>query len=312
MRPSERWTVQTDDGVQLVGERWRANTADAPQVLALHGITANRLAFLPLIDALDGDVEVLAYDARGRGLSDKPVEAERYGHRRHAEDAACVLRALADGPVVVVGQSMGAWDGLQLAASHPDWVRSLVLGDGGYFADLPADANATEFVASVMGVGWLERMQMTLPSLEFALTAFASVPPYAEMWDDNLAALLAEGLEELPDGSVKIKCSIAGAEYDSVDYFRPFGELPYLRRGLAAVSCPVHLVRAPRGFDITPETAGPLIPEDAVEAFTREVPQLTVETVPDTNHYTLNFGRRGVTAIAEAVRKTLADKLAAT
>jgi pimeloyl-ACP methyl ester carboxylesterase len=301
--------VQTDDGVQLVGERWSADSPNAPVVLALHGITANRLAFLPLIDALSGEVDVLAYDARGRGLSDKPAEAASYGHRRHGEDAACVLRELADGPVTVVGQSMGAWDGLQLAAHHPELVRSLVLGDGGYFADLPPGTEAAEYVGSVMGAGWLERLQMTLPSRDFAMTAFQSLPPFKDLWDDNLAAMLAEGLEDHPSGAVGLRCSVPGAEYDSVDYFRPFGELPYVRRDLSSVQCPVHLVRAPRGFDISPETAPPLIPEDAVEAFIRELPQLTVETVPETTHYTVNFGRRGVTAIAEAVRKALSDEL---
>jgi hypothetical protein len=64
-------------------------------------------------------------------------------------------------------------------------------------------------------------------------------------------------------------------------------------------------VRAPRGFDISPETQDPLLPEAAVEGFQRDLPQLTVETVPDTNHYTVNFGARGVTAIANAVRKLL-------
>jgi hypothetical protein len=67
----------------------------------------------------------------------------------------------------------------------------------------------------------------------------------------------------------------------------------------------VHLARAERGFDISPETAPPLIPESAVEQFQRALPQLTVETVPDSNHYSLNFGPQGVKVLAEAVRKAL-------
>jgi hypothetical protein len=65
----------------------------------------------------------------------------------------------------------------------------------------------------------------------------------------------------------------------------------------------VHLVRAPRGFDISPETREPLLSDVAVEDFTRALPQLVVETVPDTNHYTVNFAKQGVVVLAESIRK---------
>jgi pimeloyl-ACP methyl ester carboxylesterase len=304
-RRSVRTEVLTDDGVRLTVETWPADSPAAPVVLALHGITANRLGFLPLVDDLAGAVTLVAFDARGRGRSDKPTDEHRYGHRRHAEDAALVLGTIEAGPVVVVGQSMGAWIGLQLAAHHPDLVHALVLGDGGYFADLPSGTTPMDYVDSVMGAGWLDRMQAVLPSRDSALTILRSVPPFRDMWDDRVAAMLAESLEEQPDGTVRNRCSPVAATYDSLDYFTP-ADLPYVRRDLANVGCPVHLVRAPRGFDLTPELAAPLLPDSAVEGFQRALPQLTVETVPDTNHYTVNFGARGVAAIAAAVRASLA------
>jgi pimeloyl-ACP methyl ester carboxylesterase len=204
------WTVETDDGVRLFGARWPASRPDAPVVLALHGITANRLAFLPLVDAFSGDVELFAYDARGRGRSDKPAEPERYGHGRHAADAAEVLRALTTGPTVIVGQSMGAWDSLLLAARDPELVHALVLGDGGYFTDLPDGVTPEAYVEGAMGAGWRQRMAVTLPSRSAALDIFRAMPPFADIWDDNLAAMLDEGLEDRPDGSVGPRCSVVG------------------------------------------------------------------------------------------------------
>jgi pimeloyl-ACP methyl ester carboxylesterase len=112
MRESREWSVTTDDGIRLHVEQWPAAAAGAPLVLALHGITANRRGFLPLVEELAGEVELVAYDARGRGSSDKPDDPARYGHRRHAEDAAAVLGAEGRPADDVVGQSMGAWDGL--------------------------------------------------------------------------------------------------------------------------------------------------------------------------------------------------------
>ena len=304
MTVSREWTVTAEDGVRLHVQTWPASVADAPLVLGLHGITANRLAFLPLLEELAGEVEFVSYDARGRGRSDKPADASAYGHARHAADAACVLTAIGRRADVVMGQSMGAWDGLLLAARHPELVGALVLGDGGYFRDLPADVEAADFVDVTMGRGWLDRMQLAVPSKEMLFTALKAVPPFRDTWGPALEAMFTAGLETLPDGSVRNGCSPIGAQADSLDYFVPRDD-PYVRRDLDQVRCPVHLVRAPRGFDINAETVDPLMPEEAVEEFRRVVPQLVVETVPDTNHYTVNFGKAGVVALAEAIRKEL-------
>jgi pimeloyl-ACP methyl ester carboxylesterase len=201
-----------------------------------------------------------------------------------------------------MGQSMGAWDGLLLAAHYPELVGALVLGDGGYFTDLPDELDPAAFVETVMGPGWLARMQAVAPSREVLFAALKMVPPFRDSWSPAMEAMFDAGLETLPDGSVRNVCSPVGAQVDALDYFEP-RESPYVRSDLALVQCPVHLVRAPRGFDISPDTAAPLLPEHAVEEFRRAVPQLVVETVPETNHYTVNFGTSGVVALAEAIRK---------
>jgi pimeloyl-ACP methyl ester carboxylesterase len=302
MTESREWTVTADDGVRLHVQTWAAASPDAPLVLALHGITANRLAFLPLLDELAGEVEFVAYDARGRGRSDKPTDPGAYGHRRHAADAAGVIDAIGRRADVVLGQSMGAWDGLILAAHRPELVGALVLGDGGYFRDLPDGLEPAEFVDATMGRGWLDRMQMTVPSKDMLFTALKMVPSFRDSWGPALEEMFTAGLETLPDGSVRNVCSPVGAQVDAHDYFVP-RDAPYVRRDLGLVRCPVHLVRASRGFDISPETVDPLLPEDAVEEFRGVVPHLVIETVPDTNHYSLNFGKNGVVALAEAIRK---------
>ena len=304
MSASKEWTVTTDDGVRLQVESWPATRPDAPTVLALHGLSANRLGFLPLVEELAGEVELIAYDARGRGRSDKPDDFTRYGHRRHALDAACVLSVLGRRADVVVGQSMGAWDGLLLAAYRPELVGAVVLADGGYFQDLPADVTAEEYVDITMGRGWYDRMTAPLPSCDVLLTLLPSVPPYKDIWGPHAEAMLLEGLVEQPDGTMRNACYAPGVKFDTEDYFRP-REAPYVKTDIATVSCPVHLVRATRGFDVNEETQPPLMPEGAVDELRGVLPQLVVETVPDTNHFTVNFGRAGVTVIAEAVRKAI-------
>jgi pimeloyl-ACP methyl ester carboxylesterase len=302
MAPSTCRTVTCDDGVDLFVETWLAGTAGAPVVLGLHGLSANRLAFLPLIEELAGEVEFVAYDARGRGRSDKPTEPERYGHRRHADDAACVLRALARRADVVVGQSMGAWDGLLLAAHHPETVGAIVLADGGYFVDLADDVEPEDFIDVAMGRGWYDRLSSVFPSREMVLSVLPTMAPYRDIWGPATEAMLGEGLEDLPDGTVRNRCFPPGIKFDTDDYFTP-RSAPYVKQDLDKVHCPVHLVRATRGFDVNDETRAPLMPEDAVNELQGVIPQLTVETVPDTNHFTVNFGKAGVTVLAEAIRK---------
>lgn len=300
----DEFTVTTDDGVRLRVQRWPASRRDAPLVLGLHGLTANRLGFLPLLEELAGEVEFVAYDARGRGRSDKPAEAERYGHGRHAEDAATVLAEVGRPADVVVGQSMGAWHGLLLASRHPSLVGALVLADGGYFRDLPVDADLDAVLDEILGAGWLDRMEAVYPSREIVLAALQSAPPFRECWSPAVAELLTEGLEEGADGTVRNRCSALAAVTDARDYFLP-REAPYVKAALAGVRCPAHLIRATRGLVVLPGVENPLLPQAAVEEFVRAVPQLTVETVPDTNHYTVNFARPGVVVIADAIRKAL-------
>lgn len=299
---SERFEVVADDGVRLVGERWPGRTG-APVVLGLHGITGNRLGFLPIIRELGDDVDFVSFDARGRGLSEKPADPASYGHRRNAEDAARVLEALGHSDVVVIGQSMGAWVGSQLAAHYPSYVRAIVMGDGGYFTDLPDGVTPTESVKTIMGPAWLDRLRMTVPSREMVLGAFRALPAFAGWWGPDIEALLDAGLVDV-EGGVRSRCSDVGAEVDSVDYFEPAGA-PYVKTDLALVRCPAHLVRAEYGFAISPETMLPMMTERAVEEFQAALPQLTVETVPGSNHYSVNFGPTGAKVIAEAVRKYL-------
>lgn len=293
--------VTADDGVRLHCTRWDG-PAGAPVVVGLHGITATRLGMLPVARALAGDVTFVAIDARGRGLSDKPEDPERYGMRRHAEDVAAVLGALGASDVVVVGQSMGAWVAEQLAAHHPNLVRGLVLGDGGYFTDLLPGESADERILSIMGPVWLDGLRMTFPDGRAIIDRYQYLPAFQGWWNDDVELLLQAGVEEVR-GGVKSRCYDRGAEYDSQDYFR--GSPPYVKADLAKVTCPVHLVRAEHGFALSPDTMAPMMSEQCVAEFQEALPQLTVETVPGTNHYSVNFGPVGAAVIADAVRKML-------
>lgn len=74
---------------------------------------------------LPGSFEVLAYDQRGLGQTDKP-ETE-YRMSDYADDAAGLLAALGWDRVPVVGVSFGGMVAQELALRHPGRVSALVL-----------------------------------------------------------------------------------------------------------------------------------------------------------------------------------------
>jgi pimeloyl-ACP methyl ester carboxylesterase len=104
------------DGVALAYEE----RGSGPTVLLIHG-TAARL-WDPVSDSLPG--RVIAYDRRSFGASTNPPLADL---TRHRDDAAALLDALGAAPACIVGWSIGGVIALDLAATHPESVSSLVL-----------------------------------------------------------------------------------------------------------------------------------------------------------------------------------------
>ncbi len=127
-------------GVKLHVRRW--GRPDAPTLYMLHGWMDVAASFQFVVDALAGDWQVLAPDARGFGLSDWPVAASGGGHYWFQEYLAD-LDALIDhytptGEVNLVGHSMGANVVCLYAGVRPERVRRVVDLEG--FGLAPARA----------------------------------------------------------------------------------------------------------------------------------------------------------------------------
>jgi len=98
-------------------------------VLLVHGLGSSTEDWEPQVNALRREFTVVAYDVRGHGRTAKPAGA--YSVSQFAADAAALISALKLGPVHVVGLSMGGMIAFQLAADHPELVRSLVIVNSG-------------------------------------------------------------------------------------------------------------------------------------------------------------------------------------
>lgn len=70
---------------------------------------------------------VVAFDPRGNGRSDRPVDPEAYAEAELIQDTLAVMDAAEVGRAVLVGFSQGGWHAALLAARHPERVLGAVL-----------------------------------------------------------------------------------------------------------------------------------------------------------------------------------------
>jgi len=98
---------------------------DGVPLVFSHSLFFNRGMFRDLVDRFSADHRVIAYDHRGQGDS-APAPAESLDMDTLTEDAAALIEHLGLGPCHFVGNSMGGFVALRLAARRPDLLRSAV------------------------------------------------------------------------------------------------------------------------------------------------------------------------------------------
>ncbi|HEY0813203.1 MAG TPA: alpha/beta hydrolase [Pseudonocardia sp.] len=125
-------SVVADDGVRLSCEEIESAAPPALTVVLVHGFALDRRTWHFqrgfLARSTDPRVRVVLYDQRSHGRSERaPRETctiEQLGH-----DLDAVIRALApEGPLVLVGHSMGGMTIMALAELYPDLVTERVAG----------------------------------------------------------------------------------------------------------------------------------------------------------------------------------------
>lgn len=101
---------------------------DARRIVFLHGLFGRGKNFTRIAAGLESDAQSLLVDLPNHGQSGW---TEHIDYREIADDVAAHLREdfAANGPVDVVGHSMGGKVAMVLALRHPDLVRRLVVID---------------------------------------------------------------------------------------------------------------------------------------------------------------------------------------
>lgn len=273
---------------------WDVPTADAPTIVAIHGVTSSHLAWEFLAEALPG-VRVIAPDLRGRGQSNELQGPA--GMAAHADDLAAMYAALDLSPTLVVAHSMGAFVAVVLAQRHPELVRRLVLVDGGLPLTAPADLSPDELVAAILGPT-AARLSMRFDNVGSYLDFWRAHPAFQSDWSPELERYLAYDLVDDGERS-RPATSYATTVEDTVD----LNTGATVRDALAALTCPTVLVTVPRGLQN--ETPG-LYPPAHLAELLHTYPTIEHRYWPQYNHYTVVLSAAGGRQLADLATEQLA------
>jgi pimeloyl-ACP methyl ester carboxylesterase len=110
-------------GIEIAwSERGQGST-----VVLVHETAATGSVWAPLVEALAQELRVVAYDRRGWGESSQPDDYRRTTVEEQSEDAAALIEATAEEPVVLCGAGVGAVIALDLLLRRAELVSAAVL-----------------------------------------------------------------------------------------------------------------------------------------------------------------------------------------
>lgn len=275
------------DGIELAFGYWPGRKTP---VVALHGLTASFLSYAGVAERLVGRRPLFAPDLRGRGNSDKPEGP--YGMAQHARDVAAAMQAMALGPCVIVGHSMGAFVATALAEQNPELVSGLIMIDGGYVPDLPIGVDASQILDATLALR-IAQLTRTYDSRSAFLEFWRGQPNFpANDWNPWIEAFL--DYEVAGETTVQPKASAGGVSVDVAEAFKKDEIVDRLK----SLRVPVLLLRAEKGFE---PNQPPIFPDSVMPAFRECIPEMKEEVIAGTTHFTITLGDRGATRVADLI-----------
>jgi 3-oxoadipate enol-lactonase len=213
-------TFTTCDQTTIAFTRHPAPRPAAPRLVMIHSLALDRHVWDGVVPKLADEVEVLTYDCRGHGQSDRTPG--HYTADSFADDLAELLDHVGWDKTAVAGCSMGGCVGLAFAGLHPDRVAALGLIDttAWYGEDAPQAFRKRAEAAREKGMRGLIGFQITR---WFSDAFAASNPPEMQRAVDTFVANDFD--------CYAASCALLG-DADARDYATPVVMAQYLHEHL--------------------------------------------------------------------------------
>ena len=175
---------------------------DGPLLLLAHATGLCGGVWAPLVETLGRRFRCVALDFRAHGESTGPIGRPLVWHGM-AEDVLAVVTLLSpDRPVPAVGHSMGGAVLALAETARPGtiaraWTYEPILFEAHPDGDGPRPSEISEGA---------RRRRPTFPSRAEAFERYRSRPPLSLLDERALQAYIEYGFEELPGGSVTLRC----------------------------------------------------------------------------------------------------------
>jgi pimeloyl-ACP methyl ester carboxylesterase len=192
------------EGLELAGWRCRASGVRRGTLVYLHGVADNRGSGTGVIDRFgQRGFDVVAYDSRAHGESSG--DACTYGFYEK-QDLHRILDVVDDGPIVLLGTSLGAAVALQEAAGDPR-VSAVIAAET--FSDIRTVA--TERAPFFFTSGVIDRaFRLAEEQARFRVDEVSPVKAAAAIRIPVLLIHGAADIETPPDHSRRVLAALAG------------------------------------------------------------------------------------------------------
>jgi len=231
-----------------INQYYETSGAGQPVVL-IHGLGSSTRDWEAQVPALAERYQVIAYDLRGHGQSDKP--AGPYQMAQYAADLAGLLSALGIPSAHIVGISLGGGVALQFAMDYPDRVGSLVVVNGGPTLGgtrEQQEALIAQRVGIVQQLGMRAMGQALAPALFPSPDQATQRETFVERWADNDPQAYLAALRSMFGWDITAR--------------------------LGEIACPVLLLASDQDYS----------PVAAKEAYRQSIPNARLVVIPDAHH----------------------------